>query len=161
MVRTWPSQGQNTGSTPVGAILSKSRCLGVVRDGVLEGGRTLGNIIKYILMGTSSNFGNMFSMAGAAMFLPFLPMLPIQILVNNFLYDLSEVAIPTDQVDEEFVRRPHRWDIKFIRRFMTVIGPVTFTSWRVPRRSGPHCTGATSVRASSRCWSGCRRRPGS
>jgi len=76
-------------------------------------------------MGTSSNFGNMFSMAGAAMFLPFLPMLPIQILVNNFLYDLSEIAIPTDEVDEEFVRRPHRWDIKFIRRFMTVIGPVS------------------------------------
>jgi Mg2+-importing ATPase len=106
-------------------LILLERDLGVLRDGVIEGRRTLGNIIKYILMGTSSNFGNMFSMAGAAMFLPFLPMLPIQILVNNFLYDLSEIAIPTDQVDEEFVRRPHRWDIRFIRRFMTVIGPVS------------------------------------
>jgi len=106
-------------------LILLERDLGVLRDGVIEGRRTLGNIIKYILMGTSSNFGNMFSMAGAALFLPFLPMLPIQILVNNFLYDLSEVAIPTDEVDEEFVRKPHRWDIKFIRRFMTVIGPVS------------------------------------
>jgi Mg2+-importing ATPase len=99
--------------------------LGVLRDGVVEGRRTLGNIIKYLLMGTSSNFGNMFSMAGAAVFLPFLPMLPIQILVNNFLYDLSEVPIPTDEVDEEFLRRPHRWDMRFIRRFMLAIGPVS------------------------------------
>jgi Mg2+-importing ATPase len=99
--------------------------LGVLRDGVVEGRRTMGNIIKYILMGTSSNFGNMFSMAGAALFLPFLPMLPLQILVNNFLYDLSELPIPTDTVDEDFVRAPHRWDIKFIQRFMTAIGPVS------------------------------------
>jgi Mg2+-importing ATPase len=106
-------------------LILLERDLGVLRDGVIEGRRTLGNIIKYILMGTSSNFGNMFSMAGAAMFLPFLPMLPIQILVNNFMYDLSEIAIPTDRVDEEFVRKPHRWDIGFIRRFMTVIGPVS------------------------------------
>jgi Mg2+-importing ATPase len=106
-------------------LILLERDLGVLRDGVLEGRRTLGNIIKYILMGTSSNFGNMFSMAGAALFLPFLPMLPIQILVNNFLYDLSEVAIPTDQVDHEYVRRPHRWNMRFIRRFMTVIGPVS------------------------------------
>ncbi|HVZ72879.1 MAG TPA: magnesium-translocating P-type ATPase [Polyangia bacterium] len=99
--------------------------LGVLRDGVLEGRRTLGNIIKYLLMGTSSNFGNMFSMAGAAVALPFLPMRPIQILVNNFLYDLSEVALPTDRVDDEFVARPHRWDMKFLRRFMAIIGPVS------------------------------------
>jgi Mg2+-importing ATPase len=99
--------------------------LAVLRDGVVEGRRTLGNIIKYILMGTSSNFGNMFSMAGAALFLPFLPMLPIQILVNNFLYDLSEIPIPTDEVDEEYVRQPHRWDMSFIRRFMMTIGPVS------------------------------------
>ncbi len=97
----------------------------MLRDGVLEGRRTLGNIIKYILMGTSSNFGNMFSMAGAAVFLPFLPMLPIQILVNNFLYDLSEVPIPTDAVDDDYIRRPHRWDMRFIRRFMITIGPVS------------------------------------
>jgi Mg2+-importing ATPase len=99
--------------------------LGVLRDGVVEGRRTLGNILKYILMGTSSNFGNMFSMAGAAIFLPFLPMLPIQILVNNFLYDLSEIPIPTDQVDAADVARPRRWDMRFIRRFMLTIGPVS------------------------------------
>jgi len=99
--------------------------LGVLHEGVLEGRRTLGNIMKYILMGTSSNFGNMFSMAGAAVFLPFLPMRPLQILVNNFLYDLSEIPIPTDRVDQEFVNRPRRWDMPFIRRFMLVIGPVS------------------------------------
>jgi Mg2+-importing ATPase len=99
--------------------------LGVLRDGVLEGRRTLGNILKYVLMGTSSNFGNMFSMAGAAVFLPYLPMRPLQILVNNFLYDLSEIAIPTDRVDDEYCARPHRWDMTFLRRFMTVIGPVS------------------------------------
>jgi Mg2+-importing ATPase len=99
--------------------------LEVLKDGVLEGRRTLGNIIKYVLMGTSSNFGNMFSMAGAAVLLPYLPMRPLQILVNNFLYDLSEVAIPTDRVDDEFCARPHRWDMRFLRRFMTVIGPVS------------------------------------
>ena len=99
--------------------------LGVLHEGVLEGRRTLGNIVKYILMGTSSNFGNMFSMAGASIFLPFLPMRPLQILVNNFLYDLSEIPIPTDRVEESFVRRPRRWDMDFIRRFMLVIGPVS------------------------------------
>jgi Mg2+-importing ATPase len=99
--------------------------LHVLRDGVLEGRRTLGNIIKYLLMGTSSNFGNMFSMAGASLLLPFLPMQPIQILVNNFLYDLSELAIPADSVDHDYVARPHRWDMRFLRRFMTVIGPVS------------------------------------
>jgi Mg2+-importing ATPase len=106
-------------------LILLERDLGVLRDGVVEGRRTLGNIVKYILMATSSNFGNMFSMAGAALFLPFLPMQPIQILVNNFLYDLSEIPIPTDQVDDEFVRRPRRWDMTFIRRFMTVLGPVS------------------------------------
>jgi Mg2+-importing ATPase len=99
--------------------------LNVLEDGVLEGRRTLGNIIKYVLMGTSSNFGNMFSMAGATVFLPYLPMTPLQILVNNFLYDLSEIAIPTDRVDDEYCARPHRWDMRFLRRFMTFIGPVS------------------------------------
>jgi len=106
-------------------ILLLERDLSVVAEGIVEGRRTLGNILKYILMGTSSNFGNMFSMAGASLFLPFLPMLPAQILLNNFLYDLSELPIPTDQVDEDFVARPHRWDMPFIRRFMLVIGPVS------------------------------------
>lgn len=99
--------------------------LRVLHDGVLEGRRTFGNIMKYIMMGTSSNFGNMFSMAGASVWLPFLPMLPTQILLNNFLYDASEVPIPLDQVDEEFLREPRRWDMAFIRNFMLVIGPVS------------------------------------
>src|SRR3954470_7592828 len=99
--------------------------LGVLHDGILEGRRTFGNIMKYIMMGTSSNFGNMFSMAGAALFLPFLPMRPVQILLNNFLYDVSEVPIPMDSVDEGFIRRPRRWDMAFIRNFMLVVGPVS------------------------------------
>jgi Mg2+-importing ATPase len=76
-------------------------------------------------MGTSSNFGNMFSAAGASLVLPFLPMLPTQILLNNFLYDLSEMAIPADNVDEELLERPARWDVSFIRRFMLVFGPIS------------------------------------
>jgi len=99
--------------------------LGVLHDGILEGRRTFGNIMKYIMMGTSSNFGNMFSMAGAALFLPFLPMRPVQILLNNFLYDVSEVPIPMDSVDEDFIRQPRRWDMGFIRNFMLVVGPVS------------------------------------
>jgi Mg2+-importing ATPase len=97
----------------------------VVHDGVLEGRRTFGNIMKYIMMGTSSNFGNMFSMAGASLFLPFLPMLPTQILLNNVLYDISEVPIPLDEVDAEELRRPRVLDMKFIRDFMLVIGPIS------------------------------------
>ncbi|HEY4565062.1 MAG TPA: magnesium-translocating P-type ATPase, partial [Thermoanaerobaculia bacterium] len=99
--------------------------LGVLHDGILEGRRTFGNIMKYIMMGTSSNFGNMFSMAGAALFLPFLPMRPVQILLNNFLYDVSEVPIPLDSVDADFIRRPRRWDMRLIRDFMLVVGPVS------------------------------------
>jgi Mg2+-importing ATPase len=99
--------------------------LHVLHDGVLEGRRTFGNIMKYIMMGTSSNFGNMFSMAGAALFLPFLPMLPTQILLNNILYDLSEVPIPLDQVDPDELRKPRVMDMKFIRNFMLVIGPIS------------------------------------
>jgi P-type Mg2+ transporter len=83
--------------------------------------------MKYIMMGTSSNFGNMFSMAGAALFLPFLPMLPAQVLLNNFLYDLSEVPIPMDTVDDDFMRRPLRWDMAFIRNFMLVLGHAAAT----------------------------------
>jgi Mg2+-importing ATPase len=99
--------------------------LGVLHDGVLEGRRTVENVTKYILMGASSNLGNMFSMAGAALFLPFLPMLPTQVLLNNLLYDLSEVGVPFDNVDAEAVRRPANWNLKFIERFMLVLGPVS------------------------------------
>jgi Mg2+-importing ATPase len=105
-------------------VLLKSD-LGVLHDGVIEGRRTFGNVMKYILMATSSNFGNMFSMAGAALLLPFLPMLPMQILLNNLLYDVSEMALPFDRVDEQDLRRPQTWDMAYIRKFMWVIGPVS------------------------------------
>ena len=81
--------------------------------------------MKYLLMGTSSNFGNMFSMAVASLFLPFLPMLPTQILLNNFLYDLAQVTIPTDHVDNTFIHKPQRWNVKMIRDFMIYIGPLS------------------------------------
>jgi Mg2+-importing ATPase len=99
--------------------------LGVLRDGVREGRRTLLNVDKYIRMATSSNFGNMMSMAAAALFLPFLPMRPVQILLNNFLYDLSELAIPTDRVDDAELLAPQRWDIDRIRNFMLAFGPLS------------------------------------
>ena len=99
--------------------------LHVLHAGVLEGRRTFGNIMKYIMMGTSSNFGNMFSMAGASLFLPFLPMLPTQILLNNILYDISEVPIPLDKVDAVEVAGPRVLDLTFIRNFMLVIGPIS------------------------------------
>jgi Mg2+-importing ATPase len=99
--------------------------LSVVRDGALSGRRTVQNVSKYVLMGSSSNFGNMFSMAGAALFLPFLPMRPIQILLNNLLYDISEIAIPFDDVDPEITVRPVKWDVRLIERFMLVFGPIS------------------------------------
>jgi P-type Mg2+ transporter len=97
----------------------------VLEDGVLEGRRVFGNITKYIKMGTSSNFGNMFSVLGASAFLPFLPMLPIQLLTQNLLYDFSQLAIPFDRVDEEYLLKPRRWRIDDIRRFMIWFGPVS------------------------------------
>jgi Mg2+-importing ATPase len=99
--------------------------LNVLYDGVIEGRRTFGNIMKYIMMGTSSNFGNMFSMAGATLFLPFLPMLPVQILLNNLLYDVSELPIPLDSVDDEYLTQPRHWNMTFIRNFMLSVGPVS------------------------------------
>lgn len=81
--------------------------------------------MKYVMMGTSSNFGNMFSMAGAVVLLPFLPMLPVQILLNNLLYDISEIAIPLDSVDEAMITRPRHWDMNFVRDFMLALGPVS------------------------------------
>ena len=106
-------------------IILLERGLDVLHAGIIEGRKSFGNVMKYLLMGTSSNFGNMFSMAVAVLFLPFLPMLPTQILLNNFLYDLAQVTIPTDAVDETFIRKPQRWNIKLIRDFMIYIGPLS------------------------------------
>jgi Mg2+-importing ATPase len=106
-------------------LILLKRDLHVLHDGVVEGRRTFANIRKYIMMGTSSSFGNMFSMAGASLFLPFLPMLPTQILLNNILYDLSETAIPLDDVDDAEVRRPAGFDMAFIRNLMWVMGPIS------------------------------------
>jgi len=106
-------------------VILLEKDLGVLADGVVEGRRIFANTIKYVLMGTSSNFGNMFSAAGASLFLHFLPMLPSQILLNNLLYDSSQLAIPTDEVDPEQLARPSHWDIAFIRRFMVFFGPIS------------------------------------
>jgi Mg2+-importing ATPase len=106
-------------------IILLEKDLAVLNDGVIEGRRSFANIMKYIIMGTSSNFGNMFSMAAASLFLPFLPMLPTQILLNNFLYDVSQISIPSDNVDPALLHRPKRWQIAFIRQFMMIIGPIS------------------------------------
>jgi Mg2+-importing ATPase len=121
--------------------------LTVLNKGVIEGRRTFGNTMKYVLMAISSNFGNMFSAAGASLFLPFLPLLPIQILLNNFLYDMSELSITTDRVDPEYVERPKRLDIPYIKSFMVTFGLISslfdfltffvllfvFDSWKTPQ----------------------------
>jgi P-type Mg2+ transporter len=106
-------------------IVLLDKDLGILADGIVEGRRIFANTIKYVLMGTSSNFGNMFSAGGASFFLSFLPMLPTQILLNNLLYDVGEMTIPTDNVDEEQLRRPAHWDIRLIRRFMISFGPIS------------------------------------
>ena len=107
------------------AMILLENDLMVLHQGILEGRRTFGNVMKYIMMATSSNFGNMFSMAAATLFLPFLPMLPLQILLNNLLYDLSEITLPMDNVDMEDMASPRRWDMPFIRNFMLTIGPIS------------------------------------
>jgi P-type Mg2+ transporter len=99
--------------------------LAILHRGIIEGRKASGNVLKYLLMDTSSNFGNMFSMAGASLFLPYLPMLSTQILLNNFLYDSAQIAIPTDNVDEEYLRGPQRWDMHLIRNFMIFVGPIS------------------------------------
>jgi Mg2+-importing ATPase len=106
-------------------IVLGNRDLGLLHEGVLQGRRAFANVMKYLMMETSSNFGNMLSMAAAAAFLPFLPMLPTQILLNNLLYDLSQTMIPSDNVDAEQIRHPRRWNVTAIRRFMYVVGPVS------------------------------------
>jgi Mg2+-importing ATPase len=107
------------------AIILLRKELGVLAEGVREGRRTFANILKYMMMGTSSNFGNMFSMAGGVLFLPFLPMLPTQILLNNLLYDLSETAIPLDNVSDATLAQPRRWDLGAVRKFMLLFGPLS------------------------------------
>jgi len=106
-------------------IILLKKSLMVLKDGVIEGRKTFGNIVKYIKMGSSSNFGNMLSMTGGSMFLPFLPMLPIQILLNNFLYDVSQIAIPTDGIDKEYTIKPRPWNVNYIKKFMIIIGPIS------------------------------------
>lgn len=118
----------------------------ILEQGVLEGRRVFGNIIKYIKMAASSNFGNMFSVVGASVFLPFLPMLPIQVLINNLLYDFSQTTIPTDEVDADWLIKPRKWEIGKIQRFILFVGPISsifdyltffimlylFNSWQNP-----------------------------
>ena len=106
-------------------IILLQQDLGVLERGVTEGRRAFGNIMKFIMMAMSSNFGNMFSMAGATLILSFLPMLPVQILLNNLLYAVSEMPIPLDEVDSEITEKPEHWDMRFIRNFMLVMGPVS------------------------------------
>ena len=107
------------------SMILLERDLMVLHKGILEGRRTFGNVMKYIMMATSSNFGNMFSMAAATLFLPFLPMLPLQILLNNLMYDVSEITLPLDNVDAEDLAQPKHWDMNFIRNFMLTIGPIS------------------------------------
>lgn len=106
-------------------IILLEKDLMVLRKGVIYGRRTFGNIIKYIKMTASSNFGNMFSMLGASAFLPFLPMLPVQILIQNLLYDVSQISIPWDTMDKDFLEKPKKWDASGITRFMLLIGPIS------------------------------------
>jgi Mg2+-importing ATPase len=106
-------------------IILLEKSLLVLDEGIIEGRKVFGNIVKYIRMGASSNFGNMFSVVGGSYFLPFLPMLPIQVLTNNLLYDISQIGIPADRVDPEFTSEPRKWNIGNIQRFMIFIGPMS------------------------------------
>ena len=106
-------------------IILLEKSLLVLEAGIIEGRRTFGNIVKYIKMGTSSNFGNMFSVLGASALLPFLPMQPVQILLNNLLYDFSQTGIPFDHVDKEYQGKPRKWDVGDIQKFMFFIGPIS------------------------------------
>src|SRR6476620_26904 len=106
-------------------IILLEKDLMVLNRGIIHGRTTFGNIIKYIKMAASSNFGNMFSVLGASAFLPFLPMMPVQILTQNLLYDFSQASIPWDRMDKEFIQKPQKWDTHGIRRFMFFIGPIS------------------------------------
>jgi len=106
-------------------IILLEKSLMVLEEGVIEGRKVFGNILKYIKMTASSNFGNMFSMIGASALLPFLPMLPVQVLLNNLLYDFSQTSVASDEVDAEYLAKPRQWDLKAITRFMFCIGPIS------------------------------------
>ena len=106
-------------------IILMEQNLLVLESGVMEGRRVFGNIIKYIKMAASSSFGNMFSIIGASAILPFIPMLPLQVLINNLLYDFSQIPIPTDEVDAEWLEKPRKWAIGELRRFIFYIGPIS------------------------------------
>jgi len=116
--------GSDVAKESASVVLMK-KGLDVVAEGVIEGRRIFNNTVKYILMGTSSNFGNMFSAAFASFFLPFLPMTPVQILLNNTLYDFSQLTIPTDNVDKESLLKPRRWDVGFIKKYIIFFGPIS------------------------------------
>ena len=118
------NNGVDVAKESAGIILLNKNLI-VLRDGVIEGRKVFGNLVKYIKMGASSNFGNMFSVAGASIFLPFLPMLPIQIILNNFLYDISQLFISSDNVDEEYLKKPRPWNIDSIKKFMITLGPLS------------------------------------
>ncbi len=106
-------------------IILLEKDLMVLEDGVIEGRKTFGNMMKYIKMTTSSNFGNMFSVLTASAFLPFLPMMPVHLLIQNLLYDTSQISIPFDKLDGEYLKKPHRWDASDLSRFMLCIGPIS------------------------------------
>jgi Mg2+-importing ATPase len=106
-------------------MILTNKSLDVLKDGIISGRKTFANTLKYTMMGVSSNFGNMFSVLGAVLFLPFLPMLPMQILLNNLLYDISQITIPADTVDAEDIHHPRRWHMQFLRNFMIVFGSIS------------------------------------
>jgi Mg2+-importing ATPase len=106
-------------------IILTRKSLRVLIEGIIEGRKTFGNTMKYLMMGISSNFGNMFSLIFAAFYLPFLPMRPLQVLFNNTLYDISQLTIPSDQVDAEYLKKPKHWNMEFIRKFMVLFGSIS------------------------------------
>jgi len=106
-------------------IILTRKSLADLKEGVIDGRKTFGNTMKYIMMALSSNFGNMFSASGAILFLPYLPMLPVQILLNNLIYDSSQITLPSDRVDNDWVSNPKKWDIKFLKKFMYTFGPLS------------------------------------
>jgi Mg2+-importing ATPase len=106
-------------------IILLEKSLMVLEEGVIEGRKVFGNVLKYIKMTASSNFGNMFSMIGASALLPFLPMMPVQVLLNNLMYDFSQTAVASDEVDPEYLAKPRQWDLKAIARFMVCVGPIS------------------------------------